>query len=426
MNGPMSTCYRLSRRHHPDMIDFAKIRLRGRGHRRYRRDLRTHPLLRWGQPLHPVDHPPHGCTAVASWGVWKFYANDRQVIEIRGSFHKFYHGGANWQDFTHAQFTEAVNTFCDTFQIFHGALHFLNLEVGVNIVPMIPTVDLLPRVLFHRKARPVRMDPGQGITIEHPGHFRYKIYDKAFEFGLPGEILRVEIHVDRMAILNRIGVTTATDLLDPACWGRLRAFLLGKVGELFIVEDDIAPDLITRPQRELLANAGRWEHWRGLSPNKRHRKRSKVERLWRLHHHPTLKADLLGRIAAKVDALTNDKAEGGMFDATRAHTPTNTRVVHHPITLSYGSQVRCHQDAVEAQTEVRRCLTCGRVITDQREGSRYCSEQRYGKDAKRCRNAGSNPRNNRLRSLERIERDPLLFDHRPYIQPQRTVHSHHR
>lgn len=391
------------------MIDFAKIRLRGRGHRRYRRDLRTHPLLMWGRPLYAVDHPPHGCTAVASWGgIWTFYANDRAVIEIRGSFHKFYHGGANWQDFTHTQFKEAVNTFCDTFQLFHGALHFLNLEVGVNIVPLIPTCDLLPRVLFHRNARPVRMDPGQGITIEHPGYYRYKIYDKAFEFGLPGELLRVEIHVDRMAILNRIGVATATDLLDPACWGRLRAFLLAKVGELFIVEDDIDPALVTRPQRDLLANAGNWEHWMGLTPNKRHRKRAKVERLWRLHHHPTLKGDLRARIGAKVDALTTDKAEGGMFDVTRAHMPTNTRVVHHPLTPSEGNDQR-HNNRPNAEVlPGSRCRSCGHDITDRKKGARYCS--------KRCRNAGSNPRNNRLRSIARIERDPLLFDHSTFIR----------
>ena len=85
-----------------------------------------------------------------------------------------------------------------------------------------------------------------------------------------------------------------------------------------------------------------------------------------------------------------------------------------------GDSAATSASLAQGENKVRRCLTCGRDITDQRTGSVYCSELRYGKDAKRCRNKASNPRNNRLRSLERIEREPLLFDHRAYIAPLNT------
>jgi hypothetical protein len=412
------------------MVDYAKIRLRGRKHRHYRQALRTHPQLRWTPPIYAVDHPPTGCTMVASWNEWTFYGDGTTVLEIRGSFHKYYHGN-NLPDFTHAQFVEAVHSLCNAFQLFPGALHFLNLEVGVNITPPMPTRDLLPFVLFHRTQRPQAMRaPAIGIYIEHKGHFRYKIYDKAAHGLESFELLRIELHVDRMAILNRIGIHTAADLLDPASWGRLRAFLLDKFDELFIAGADIDPDAVTAAQGELLSKAKDGSYWKGLTANKRHRKRGKVERLWRTHSRPYLKDELRHRIAAKVDTLTAAEQEGGTFDATcaraQARTPANTGVVHHPLPVEVTPQA---PDPGTDLTDVKQttvntlrlCQTCGRDITDQRAGSVYCSEARYSNAGKRCRNAGSNPRNNRLRSLERIEREPLLFDHRPYITNPRHL-----
>lgn len=286
------------------MVDFAKIRLRGRRHRHYRRALRSHPLLTWSRALHYVDHPMKERAMVAELEGWTFYAVDQEVIEIRGSFHKYAHQGANWQDFTHSHFVAAVNRFCDTFSLFPGALHLLNLEVGVNIAPPIPTRDILERVLFHRMKQPARMaTPAIGIEIIRKGHYRYKIYDKAAHCGLPDELLRFEVHVDRMSILDDIGIVTAADLLDPASWQRMGEFLLGKFDELFIVEGDIDLGAVTRPQAELLANARLFSFWRGLSANKRNRKRAKVDRLWREHARPYLRGDMRDRLAAKVADL---------------------------------------------------------------------------------------------------------------------------
>lgn len=320
------------------MIDFAKIRPTGRRHRHYRQALRSHPLLNWTRALHNVDHPPNGCTLVAEWNGWTFYADGDEVIEIRGSFHKYAHHGANWQDFTRAQFVAAVKEFCDTFGQFAGALRLLNLEVGVNITPPRPTGEVLDRILFHRTRNPRRMrSPAIGIVIEYVGYSRFKIYDKSHEYretlhgyGMPTELLRFEIHVDRMAMLHAIGIRTVQDLLDPSAWNRLSAFLLGKLDELFIVEDAIDPALVTHQQAALLANASDLTYWMDLSPNKRNRKRGKVERLWRMHCRPHLKDDLRDRIAAKVNALTADRSEGGTFDTTRAHVRPNIGVIHHP------------------------------------------------------------------------------------------------
>lgn len=45
-------------------------------------------------------------------------------------------------------------------------------------------------------------------------------------------------------------------------------------------------------------------------------------------------------------------------------------------------------------TQQRFCLSCGRDISEQKKGSKYCSEKLYGKSVKSCRNKDSNPRHN--------------------------------
>lgn len=63
-------------------------------------------------------------------------------------------------------------------------------------------------------------------------------------------------------------------------------------------------------------------------------------------------------------------------------------------------------------TEERRfCQTCGQDISTQKKGSVFCSEKKFGTEAKKCRNINSNPRNNYRRKEQRIYGGGfLLFD----------------
>jgi hypothetical protein len=72
------------------------------------------------------------------------------------------------------------------------------------------------------------------------------------------------------------------------------------------------------------------------------------------------------------------------------------------------------------------CLVCD--ISAQHQKSRYYSAKYVGETAAhRFRNAASNPRNNRLRKIERITRRGVLFDIEPFIikttKEQRKQHN---
>jgi hypothetical protein len=58
----------------------------------------------------------------------------------------------------------------------------------------------------------------------------------------------------------------------------------------------------------------------------------------------------------------------------------------------------------------RCCQSCGKDISDQKPGSKFCSEWKYGKEGKKCRNGGSNPIHNFRRREEKIRQRGLLFD----------------
>jgi hypothetical protein len=286
------------------MVDFVKIRIRGPRHRHYRRALRDHPDLQWETPNLHLHYPPHGCSAVAEWSNgWVFFANDEEVMEIRGSLHKLYHG-TNWSDFTLAQCRRAVEQFCDHFGVFSGALALLNVELGVNVLPPIPTEDLLPRVLFHRTSRPVLMPaPAKGIIIHRKGHYRLKLYDKSGQYGLSYDLLRFEIHVDRMAILKKQGIRNVDDLLKEEVWIRAQSFLLQKFEELFLVDSTIAPGLVSTQQAGMLAQAEDWGYWKDLSPKARCIRRNKLDRLYATHSQPFLRGALRQQLHEKFAVL---------------------------------------------------------------------------------------------------------------------------
>jgi hypothetical protein len=327
------------------MFDFAKLHIR-RGW--YRRQLHGNPLLQW-RPHTPADgYAPLNCSLVAKWGAWTFFSDGEEVKEVRGSFHQHYHGGTNWKPFTRPQFLAVVEDLCDAFGIFAGELRILNVEIGANVRPPAPSVELLPLFLFHRKQRPKGMeDTDRGIVFRHPGRYRLKAYDKGHQYPEAGELLRFEVHVDRMKLVQFI--RTLEDLTRPETWEAARAFLLRRFDEVFIVEPAVELERLRPAQRALLANATDPAFWMAQTPNKRERKRRSIERCYQRHAARSLKAELRIRIE-EATRLVGNACPGPVsgderhalgkpgtngdpfvvtFDTTRAGAPANTRVVRH-------------------------------------------------------------------------------------------------
>ena len=415
------------------MPDGTKLRLTDLG---TQQRVRTHHLLvdRWRyKGKGKSGHDKY----TAKWNGWTFIGDATRCWAIRGSFHKFHHGGTNWQDYTFTQFLGTVATLCDAFGLHPAGLFITTLEVGVNIVPPMPTPDVLRCIVLHKDKAPTPMREGRGIEIAHAA-YRYKIYDKAHQYRLPGELLRFELKATRMRPLQPLGVRTVADLLDLATWHRLGAFLLAKFDELLIVEPDMPTDSLRPAQRELLAKASAPAYWQAMKDNRarRYRCRKALEVIQAQHAPHGLKASLRTAIEAKLsDPLNGDVCHKGTTAApddprvtfatggqrTTAHPGQGenvtfaTQVVQVANVTTEGAGSGAVVDPAEVPpAEVRRCPVCGRDISHQDPRSRVCSERLYGKDGKRCRNTLSN----RSLTLRRMAaRGGLLFDQRPFVQP---------
>lgn len=373
------------------------------------------------------------------------YPSGRTIMH--GSFHKYAHAGANWSDYTFTEFVATIADLCGTFDLDPHTLRLLQLEAGANIEPPVRTSRALQAIVCHREGHPftpMRSNRGAslGIVMERD-QYAVKVYDKGRQFGLPADLLRIELKFRKALPFQRLGIFTVNDLLNPDAWQRLRAKVLTTYGDLFIGEPSIDRPSLTTSQRTFVELARTANYWHELTKGKRHKARARYADIVQRYAGRNLKDELGRTLGDKLNDLLNvpllTTTRGDVFTNIHAGHPDHKgEPFHGSIKVGIRSLAAVgigspdgrdtstpeqgknrHSDPPTGATPVRRCLTCGRDISAQRAGSMYCSEARYSNAGKRCRNAGSNPRHNRARSLERIEREPLLFDHRPYITDHR-------
>lgn len=400
------------------MFDGVKLRIRGRARRR----LRANELIQWRANGTSIDGSPR---FRGTWAGFIFTGDELECWELRGSFHKYHEGGGNVGDFTLSQFVRTVNEVCDLLRLHPSSVTVCNVETGVNIIPPMPTREVLARIIMHKGACPSHMKgarTGHGIVLDHTA-FGFKCYDKADQNGMDSALLRFEVVDRKMAAVkaaiwpdrkDRRTITLA-DLFDPSVLRALHTLALRRFDELLIVEPGLNTDGLSERDRDLLTNAMRPDYWKGLKRSTCSDQRKRLDRIieQRGTHH--LKAELRQRIADKFSAAIDIDTRTFCprvepVSIVLPDTPSRTNC---PLVIK-GQNVR----AAVVQEEVRRCPVCGRDITHQDPRSQVCSERLYGKEGKRCRNALSN----RSLSLRRMAvRSVPLFDERPFIQPPGRV-----
>lgn len=283
------------------MYDWMKLKV---GPIELREHLRRHPKLEWK----PADkaNQARRATEEAQWGEFTFLFNPyASVYQILGSFHKQVHGGENWEDFTYPQFAKAVKSLERDLGLSSKDLHLLRLEIGVNLKPLLPTADMVPCFIGHRTslAKPMR-HPAIGVHIKHH-QFYFKIYDKAAQYGLPDECMRVEVHVKRMALLKPYGVRSLDDLMDRKRWRALGGYLLKRCDEVLFIEPEVEIDGLRPAQVEMLARVKRKSYWMEVrTPQRRAEVKAALKRIYARCAQPQHKAELKARMETKLKRIS--------------------------------------------------------------------------------------------------------------------------
>ncbi len=320
----------------------------------------------------------------------------RKFFELSGSIHKYYHEGKNFKDYTLYELEKSIIKICDFLNISKTENKIHRIEFGVNIISPYPTNKVLNSIITSKgKPYELRKFRGKGYMKSFQfAQYQVKVYNKGLQNAILGDLMRFEISVDRMDYLLKKGVKIENlgDLLKPEIHTLLRTLLKQSLENLLFTDFRINPKYIKNKRERYLFTEGIrsefWEEFKNSHTNKAYYRKLKRFREIVLKYAPSnLHSEIQELILKKWDLLKS--------------TPKLPRVIG-PKVPHYYTHIVSNNDP----SENRYCLTCNRDISDQRKGSKYCSEKLYGKEVKKCRNKVSNRKQFELRHYQ----SALLFD----------------
>ena len=371
---------------------------------------------------------------------------------MKGSLHKYWSKSHNGGPFPRWAVAQAVQNLAAElkFNPVQGALH--GFEFGVNVPMPTKAKYLLRRAVLSAKrgGHPKTLNSKhseKGLMREVVAkHYFDKLYDKEQQLTAAGyvspalHLLRVEVKVRKMQLLQKAGVRTLADLANPAALVLMGELLLEHLNSiLFAVPGKIPPTLRASQQRILRdgATAGYWDE---LAEQSRLRVKVKVKQFRmakELVPDVALEAATQGLRSVWQQLLHEPAPALSVATVAESNTPQlyhSYRVVTWskeeaapPLINAVGAggllpcppaRLTADDDEREQPTTAARCcLTCGRALTSSSSRAKFCSERVLGAAAKRCRNTDSNPRNNAAATRRKImSQGQLLFDDSDFVR----------
>jgi hypothetical protein len=204
---------------------------------------------------------------------------------VQGSLHKYYNflienhapnqftqyeisKGFNGDDFTLANLQFSINHLCDTFKIDRHKSRITNLEFGVNLeLDGFRSKSVLNGLLRHHGA--MFNKPLQN-TFRRLYHSQYsiKVYDKALQYNIPNEVLRIELNFCKMLQLNQHGVYFLNQLTDESILKELGKLRVTRWDEVLFYDPTINEAKLNSYERLKLANYKNENYWDAIASNR--------------------------------------------------------------------------------------------------------------------------------------------------------------
>ncbi|HWW39357.1 MAG TPA: hypothetical protein VNZ46_08610 [Pedobacter sp.] len=159
-------------------------------------------------------------------------------IIIKGSLHKYYNQGLhNYNDFDIVSLKCAIDSLQKDFYLDPKLARIENIEFGVNISPTFDVDEFLDHLMwFRNKPFNIMATKGCGNGREYYfNQYGIKIYNKALQYGLPQNLLRVEKKITTMCAL-KFGKICLFDLLKIRLWDHCKCSLIEMFKEIIINE----------------------------------------------------------------------------------------------------------------------------------------------------------------------------------------------
>ena len=327
-------------------------------------------------------------------------------LTIKGSLHKNQYAGTNYLPFTWNQLQDQINHVCKTLCINPTNAQISTLEVGVNIFTPFEVTPFLMQNIINYKGEPFNRYKADsngfclGIYCSL-NQYVIKLYDKGKQNELAYNLLRFEKRCIKMQQLNTAGIKYLSDLLNYANVVNLLPILLEAWQNVLIYDIENLPKLaktcqLSKKEIELLNSGQNPKYWEQL----------KKENKRQFNYHRDKFKKLVVNNGPKWHQMVQDlivKEWQDLFkNCTNLPTGENEKLYEFTIKIK-GKNV-----------QNRYCLSCGKDISNQKGGSKFCGAKYVGHEAAhQCRNTC----NNRKYKIEKIQRRGVLFDIMPFIQP---------
>ncbi len=336
----------------------------------------------------------------------------RYYLKIKGSLHKNHFNGQNFQPFNWTDLQTQIHHICKTLFIDPFKARISTIEVGVNIVTPFSVTRFLKENVIDYKGKQFKTYKADRNGFElglfcDLSQYRVKIYDKGVQNNLSINLMRFEKRFLKMQIPQKKGVLYLSDLLDIKKVKKLKPLIIEAWENVLIYDIENSKELkkTLGANFDLLLNGNNPKYWGSLKDFNRDRynyQRGKFK-------------DIVIKYGRNSHNLVLDliKNEWDSLFINSTNLPIGERAQLRNLTLKIKGKNVVSQLITISN---RVCLSCGKDISNQKSGSKFCSAKIVGEsEAHKCRNTNSNHRNNFKRKVEVIKGRGLLFDIMPFF-----------
>lgn len=355
---------------------------------------------------------------------------------LAGSLHKFWNGGeSNSNRFALVDVRGAVARLETDFSIIPESAKLHCLEIGLNIrLPYSPANVIKSLVAYRGKPYVPMSEMSRLGRVCIMDEYKIKFYDKGLtERQYDANILRVEVHFNKMRSLEKYGLDYLSDLCDPAKVAPIIETLLGIIeGSIFIPADADLQALTEREQKNFHA-LRLADNWQRISKKQRFDSRIAIDRILKKCNAFDYRFDLLKLVADEWKKCLNvpfEAVKNVTFSPLEKENEANEIVTFSPLEYTVKTLLSCSENLIEnfiesappLPAQKRYCVSCGKGIDNQRAKSVFCSEKYNGRDAKKCRNKDSNKRRNFKRIIMNAQKKNqwLRVHYRSLDEPEQT------
>lgn len=253
---------------------------------------------------------------------WKDYQRINP-LEIRIKPHYYFNSGMhNANDFSPIQCIKTLNDIFTRLGLNNALerLKIVNLEYGVNFLTAYSDTKCIDEVYLHStnlfyniKDLPYCKSSYQPNQKGKANQYKqFKFYSKYIQHPshCDKNTLRAEIKSNRSSYINRLGIYTANDLLEPRTYDRLSNELIKESKQLFFLQEVENKSALTPNQRTTVRKMTNPRYWQKVLKNDRSKFSRKKAQYFNILDRTgyNLTKSVITAISSKIKVLNNIKS----------------------------------------------------------------------------------------------------------------------